>query len=123
MGMTCCNCDRAIGEGTKVQSTTVTPADGKGADEHWCPRCFVAKRMHEEPGRFNASQTCVVNCRACGHEVVSFGALPRRANRCSRCQANAGKKIKLAELPITPRDAKAFVEAAHAAGATVAVSK
>lgn len=119
---TCCNCPQELGEGTKVQPTEVVPADGKGGTEVYCPPCFVAKRMHEEGPRFQAHQTCVIVCRACGWKSVSFGAQPRRANRCNHCGNFAGKKVPLPELPISPREAKDFVDAAHAAGGSVSAA-
>jgi hypothetical protein len=120
----CIHCSKTLGASTKTQPTDVVPADHPhGATETWCPRCFIAKRMVEEPLRFNASQTAVIICRACGWESVSFGASPRSALRCNHCGAYAGKKLPLPELPISQRDAKDFVEAAHAAGLSVAVSR
>lgn len=123
MSSSCCHCSTTLGPGAKIQPTTVTPADDpNGTPETWCPPCFVAKRMVEEPSRFNASQTAAIVCRACGWKSVSFGAKPRSALRCNHCGAYAGKKLPLPELPITMREANDFVDAAHAAGASIVSS-
>ena len=100
----CCNCASSVGAEAKVQPTTVHPADGRGKPETWCPRCFVWNRMHLEPERFNASQTCAARCQFCHWVMVCYGGQPGRGLMCTNC-------LRFGAIKIVPRQediAKAF---------------
>jgi len=85
----CCNCSSSCdqtSDGRPVSPVNVTPADDpNGRPELWCARCFVFKRMHLEPERFNASSTAAVRCQFCGGESVCFSLGPGGAARCGCC--------------------------------------
>lgn len=109
MSESCCNCSSSIGDDAKVQ---ITNADG----EKWCPVCFVTRRMHAEPDRFNATQAAAVRCILCGWVSVSFGALPGSKLRCGACGRFAGQLVRLDNLPLTNQERGNIEEIARAAG-------
>jgi hypothetical protein len=97
-GLTCCNCFSRVGDDVKVQPQNITPADGKGPTEIWCPRCFVWVRMRQEPERFTAHQSCVAKCQfeaaGCGWISVSFGARPGAGLRCFHCGRGGAARVE-----------------------------
>lgn len=110
--MHCCHCGGRIGDDVKIQPTRV-PEDG---GDVWCPRCFVARRMRDDPSRFNARQAAAVRCQLCGWQTLSFGALPGTRLRCGHCGRFAGLKVSLDDLPLTRQEASAVEELAREAG-------
>jgi late competence protein required for DNA uptake (superfamily II DNA/RNA helicase) len=105
----CCRCTSGVGDEAKVQPTIV---DG----EVYCPRCFVTRRMREEPERFNATQACAAQCTRCGWQSVSFGALPGARLRCGHCLRFQALAVDLESLPLTPAEQSAIEELARTAG-------
>jgi hypothetical protein len=107
MSTHCSNCRRELGAETKVQPTTV---DGTS----WCPLCFVARRMADDPSRFNASQAVAAKCVFCGWTVVSFGARPGQGRmHCSHCSREGALKVRFVDLPLTERETKQLAEIVH----------
>lgn len=91
MSDSCCHCGSSVGDAAKVHPVNV---DGDG--ETWCPRCFVSRRMRDEPGCFNASQAAAVKCARCGWVTVSFGARPGRDSlMCFHCWTPCARKLPL----------------------------
>lgn len=89
MSQSCCNCGSGVGPDAKVHPVN---AD----DETWCPRCFVSRRMHDEPERFNATQAAAVKCSGCGWVTVSFGARPGHESlMCFHCFRPLARKMPL----------------------------
>ena len=100
MADTCANCGTTVGPSTKQQ-----PSNCCGAV--WCPRCFTWKHMDEDPN-LNATQACAAKCVRCHWVAVSFGALPGGgAMRCGHCGEFTALKVRLEDLPVTPKEAKA----------------
>jgi len=109
--MHCSHCQSTIGDEAKVQPTHV---DG----ETFCPRCFVWRRIHAEPARFNASQMAAVRCQICGWQSVSFGVNPAsfQAARCGHCLGFCALVLPLEEMPMTRKEAAAMEEIARESG-------
>jgi hypothetical protein len=75
--------------------------------------------MDEDPN-LNATQACAAKCVRCHWVAVSFGALPGGgAMRCGHCGEFTALKVRLEDLPVTPKEAKALEEMARAGGIAV----
>jgi len=109
--MHCSLCQSSVGDDVKVQPTTV---DG----ERFCPRCFVFRRVHAEPERFNASQMAAVHCQLCGWDSVSFGVHPMRfqAARCNHCLQYSAMILPIELMPLTKKEASTIEEIARESG-------
>lgn len=94
-GSYCCRCSSSVGPAAKVQPNNV---DG----DIYCPRCFVWVRMAEEPGRFNASQACVVKCQFCEWTSVCFGARPGHGMMCMLCKHGGAMPVRVDAAFIEP---------------------
>ena len=77
----CVNCRETVGGDTRQVPLRI-PDERGGAEETWCPQCFVWKRALLEPHRFHWHSIAAVKCGRCGAISVDFG---RRA--CSQCFA------------------------------------
>jgi hypothetical protein len=95
MSAYCCNCSSPVGESAKVHPVNVTPHDGVGKTEVWCPRCFAWKRMHLEPERFNALSTAAVRCQfhECGWVTLCTG-MHNGVGFCGHCSKPGALPIK-----------------------------
>jgi hypothetical protein len=103
----CSRCASTVGDGVKVQPTTV---DG----EKFCPRCFVWWRMASEPSRFNASQACVVKCQHCEWTAISFGGRPGGGGlRCSNCGQGGAQRIRIEADMLSNLEREAIRDALH----------
>lgn len=107
----CERCRTPIGPDAKVQPQNI---DGK---ERLCPSCFVHRRMHEDPQRFNATQACVAQCTVCRWTAVSYGTIPGQGRlRCGHCGAFAALRIDLSRLHLAKSDEQQIEDAARDAG-------
>jgi len=105
----CCRCASSVGDEAKVQPSIV---DG----EVYCPRCFVTRRMREEPERYNATQACAAQCVRCEWLTVSFGARPGSKLRCGHCLSFMALAVPLETLPLASDEQRTIEDLARSSG-------